>query len=135
MTLQPIGIVFPDVEAWACDYFRDALTARLEPVATGVHVDNTVPNPRADRMVIVRRDGGTSNGLRDQARLSVRCWAENDEDATDLARLIAALLWVAPDGDPVLMVRQQSGPTPVPDDSHQSLRYLVFDVHTRGEVL
>lgn len=139
MTLQPIGIVFPDVELWATGYLRDALAARAETYVGGVFVSTSIPyDPvtktykRRDRMVICRRDGGNSNGLRDQARLSVQVWATAEQDATDLARLVAALLWAAPDGDPVLMVRQQSGPTPIADTSLQPLRYLVFDVHTRG---
>lgn len=132
MTLQPVGIIFPDVELWATAYLRVALADRLEPFADNVYVSNSVPTTRRDRMVIVRRDGGTATSLRDQARLSVRCWAKTEQDATDLSRLVAALLWAAPTGDPVLMVRQQSGPTPIADESKQPLRYLVFDVHTRG---
>lgn len=135
MTLQPVGILFPDVELWSSTYLRDMLATRLEPYAANVFVSNKIPSPRRDRMVLVRRDGGNSTGLRDQARLSVQVWAKTEQDATDLARLVAALLWAAPDGDPVLMVRQQSGPTPVADTSGQPLRYLVFDVHTRGEPL
>lgn len=144
MTLQPIGVVFPDIEMWATGdgqegrplgYLRSTLAERAEPYAQDVYLSNKVPSPRRDRMVICRRDGGTSNGLRDQPRLSVQVWALTEQDATDLARLVAALLWAAPDGDPVLMVRQQSGPTPIADTSGQPLRYLVFDVHTRGEAL
>lgn len=135
MTLQPLGLIFPDVELWASTYLRDALAARDEVYTWGVYVSNRVASPRKDRMVIVRRDGGNSTGLRDQARLSVQVWAKTDQDATDLARLVAALLWAAPTGDPVLKVQQQSGPTPIADSSQQPLRYLVFDVHTRGTPL
>ena len=132
MTLQPVGVVFPDVELWAATFLRDALLARAESYAAVDIVSNRVPTTRRNRMVIVRRDGGNSDGLRDVARLSVQVWAMTEQDATDLARLVAALLWAAPDGDPVLMVRQQSGPTPIADTSGQPLRYLVFDIHTRG---
>lgn len=135
MTLQPSGILFPDVELWATGYLRAALAARPEPYAAVNTVSNRVPPTRTNRMVIVRRDGGNSDGLRDQARVSVQVWAKTEQDATDLARLVAALLWAAPTGDPVLMVRQQSGPTPIADTSGQPLRYLVFDIHTRGEAL
>lgn len=132
---QPTAILFPDVELWATDFLRAALSERNEGYAWGVYVSNTVPKDRRDRMVIVRRDGGLSDGLRDNARLSVRIWAKKEQDATDLARLVQALLWAAPDGNPVLSVNQQSGPTPVADESKQPLRFLVFEVATRGIAL
>lgn len=135
MTLQPAAILFPDVEMWASTFLRTALAARAEPYAANVFVSNQVPATRRDRMVIVRRDGGTPDALRDQAYLSVRVWATTEQDATDLARLVTALLWSAPTGDPVLMVRQQSGASPVADESGQPLRFIVMEIHTRGEAL
>lgn len=135
MTLQPAAVLFPDVELWASTFLRAALAARAEPYAANVFVSNQVPPVRRDRMVIVRRDGGTPEALRDQAYLSVRVWATTEQDATDLARLVTALLWSAPTGDPVLMVRQQSGASPVADESGQPLRFIVMEIHTRGEAL
>lgn len=135
MTLQPIGVIFPDVELWACTYLREALAARSETYPAVDYVGNRVPATRLPLMVVCRRDGGNSDGLRDRARLSVRVWGETEQNTTDLARLVAALLWAAPDGAPVLKVVQQSGPTPVADESGQPLRYLVFEIHTRGEAV
>lgn len=135
MTLQPIAVLFPDVELWATGYLRTALAARMEPYAADVLVSNRVPTTRRARMVIVRRDGGQANGLRDEARVGVNVWAATEQDATDLARLVAALLWAAPDGAPVLAVGQQSGPSPVPDESGAARRYMVFEIATRGEAL
>lgn len=132
---QPTSIIFPDVELWAVGFLRGALNQRDEPVAFDVYVSNDVPNPRRKRMVIVRRDGGQSDGLRDTARLSVRVWAKKEQDATDLARLVQALLMGAADGSPVLAVTHQSGPNPIADESKDPLRYLVFEVATRGVAL
>ncbi|MDB5716449.1 MAG: hypothetical protein JWO15_3846 [Sphingomonadales bacterium] len=132
--LQPAAILFPDAELWAVSYLSDALASRPEPYADAL-VSNAVPSPRVDRMVIVRRDGGQAVDLRDDARLSVRTWATTEQDAADLARLVAALLWAAPDGLPVVRVAQESGPSAVADQSGQALRYSVFTVRTRGEVL
>lgn len=132
---QPTAILFPDVELWATTYLRAALNERDEDYVWNVYVSNAVPSSRRDRMVIVRRDGGLSDGLRDNARLSVRVWAKKEQEATDLARLVQALLWAAPDGNPILSVVQQSGPTPIPDESKSALRYLVFEVATRGTAL
>lgn len=126
-------VISPDVELWATTWLRDALAARTEPYAADVLVSNTVPTNRRARMVIVRRDGGLRlDTLRESARLTVRVWASTERDATDLARLAAALLWAAPTGDPVLNVTQPTGATPVADPSGQPLRYMTFDVTVRG---
>lgn len=129
-------VIFPDVELWATDWLRTALADRTETYATGVHVGNAVPADRRDRMVIFRRDGGPRiDATREAARLAVRVWAATEQDATDLARLVAALLWAAPNGDPVLRVAQQMGPSPIADQSGQPLRYMTFEVVVRGEQL
>lgn len=130
------AVVFPDVELWATTYLRVALSVRPESYTSGVYVSNVVPAVRHDRMVIVRRDGGPRlDAVREAARLNVRVWAKTEQDATDLARIVGALLWAAPDGDPVLRVEQPTGPTPVADDSQQPLRLLTFEVVVRGTQL
>lgn len=129
-------VVQPDVELWATGWLRTALAACDEPYAANVYVSNTVPTTRRDRMVIVRRDGGLRlDLLREVARLTVRVWARTEQDATDLARLTAALLWAAADGDPVVRVTQPTGSTPVADPSGIPLRYMTFEVTTRGTEL
>lgn len=126
-------VVQPDVELWATRWLRAALAARGEPYAANVYVSNAVPAQRRDRMVLLRRDGGLRlDLLREAARLGVQVWATTDQDASDLARLVAALLWSAPDGQPVLKVTQPTGATPVADPSGQPLRYMTFEVTTRG---
>ena len=130
--MNPI-IVFPDVELWATEYLRFVLSARPEPYTNGVYVSNTIPGTRRPRMVIVRRDGGPRLDLvREAARLGVQVWSETDRDATDLARLTAALLWAAPNGDPILRVTQSAGPTPVADLSGKPIRYMTFELTVRG---
>lgn len=130
---QPV-LVFPDVEMWACTYLRQALAARAEPYAANVYVGNVVPDKRAQRMAVVRRDGGARQDRTpwDHARLTVRVWAGSEQEVNDLSRLVAALLWAAPDGDPVIRVQQETGPTPVADDSRQPLRLQTFDLTVRG---
>ena len=130
--LLPV-VIFPDVELWACDYLREQLDDRAESYADGVYVSNVVPTPRRDRMVIVRRDGGPRlDATREQPALTVRVWATSEQESTDLSRLIGALLWAAPTGQPVISVTQTTGPTPVPDDSEQPLRMLTFELIVRG---
>lgn len=135
MTSIPV-VVQPDVELWATGWLRQALAGRPEPYAAGVYVSNTVPAPRRDRMVVVRRDGGLRlDLLREVARLGVQVWATTEQDATDLARLVAGLLWAAPNGDPVVKVTQPTGSTPAADASRQPLRYMTFELTVRGTQL
>lgn len=129
-------IIFDDIELWTTTTLRAAITARTEAYTDNVFVSNKVPNPRRDRMVIVRRDGGPRlDAVREAARLGVQVWALTDQDATDLARMAAALLWASPNGDPVCKVTQILGPTPVPDESLQPLVYMTFELITKGRNL
>lgn len=132
MTWKQPGMVYPDIELVLGGRIRAALSARPETGTDDVLVSNRVPNPRRRRMVIVRRDGGTESGLRDRPRVSIRVWAENEKAVNDLALLVAAIVRGTPDGAPILSSVKQSGPTPIPDESDQPLRYLVFDLATRG---
>lgn len=139
MTFQRLALRFPDVELVLTGRMRTALAARGESYAQGVYVSNRVPDAasggRRDRMVIFRRDGGAASEVLDDARVSARVWATTEQDATDLARLVAALLWAMPNGTPIVSVDTESGPLPIADDSGQPLRYSVYRVRSRGEVL
>lgn len=135
MTLQPTAILFPDAELWATTRVRALLTGRPESYVTGVKVSNVIPAVRADRMVIVRRDGGPARGVFDHPRLSIQVWAKSEQDATDLARLVSALMRRLPGDGVCTAVSQNSGPNPVADASGQPLRYLVFDATLRGTAL
>jgi hypothetical protein len=135
MPWQPSALVAPDVELWGCQTLRSALAGRTESYATHVYVGVRIPDPRRDRMVILRRDGGLQGEVRDQPRLAVQVYAMTEQDATDLARLVLALLWAAPDGKPVLSVSVSSGPSQVDDPSGQQLRYMVLNIATRLSLL
>lgn len=127
-------VVFPDAELWATGFIRTALAGRTELYAEGVYVSNAVPTTRRDRMVVVRRDGGPRlDVVREAARLSVNVWGKTEQEVTDLARLVRALFWAAPDGDPVCKVAELSGPSPVADDSGQPRRLFVLELTIRGE--
>jgi hypothetical protein len=127
----------PDVELWATGYLRTALVARPESYAVA-RVDNAKASekvrPYPARQVVVRRDGGPQDGLFDNARLTVRVWADDEQDAADLARLVRALLMVAPGNGPVVRVESSTGPQGVPGDS-QPQKFFTADVQTRGSAL
>lgn len=133
-------VLFDDLELWATGALRTALAARSEPYTDDVYVSNDYPlDPatgeptRRPRMVIVRRDGGPRLDVaREEAQMGVNVWAETTQDANDLARMTAALLWSSPDGDPVVKVEQISGLTPIDDPSKQPRVYMTFAITYRG---
>ena len=129
-------VIFDDIELWVTGHLRTVLAVRTEPYTDGVFVSNRVPTTRRDRMVIVRRDGGPRlDAVREAARIGVRVWALTDQDATDLARLTAVLLWASPDGSPVCKVSQLSGPSWTTDESGASILYSTFELIVRGTQL
>ncbi len=146
MSLAPPPILFPDVEMLLTGdgqsgrplgLLRSALAARGEPYAQDVYLGNTVPSKRRPRMVIVRRDGGRSSGVLDDARVSLRVWADDEADAALLSLLVLGLCRGLPTAGASALKRftHESGPTPIPDESKQHLRYLVGTFRTRGAPL
>ncbi len=137
MTWQPAAVLYPDIELTLTGLYRAALADRDEPYAADVYVSNSVPATRRDRMVIVRRDGGTQAEMRDRPRMSIRVWATTEQVVNNLAALVMALAPSFADGDPILAVPLdgRSGPFPVPDESGQPLRQMTIEFHTRGEQL
>lgn len=134
MPWQPAAIVYPDIELELTARYRAAFAARDIDIDW---IGNTVPNPRRDRMLVIRRDGGTQTGVRDRPRVSLRVWAATgkEQDATDLAALVMALAPLFADGAPIVAVPTEgrSGPWPVPDESDQPLRQMTIEFHMRGE--
>lgn len=133
--MQPTAVLFPDAELWCVDYLQSVLTERDEDYTFDVYVGIKIPKSRPERMVIIRRDGGSSDGLFDRPRLSVRTWMPTDQQSTDLARLVAALLWAAPGDGVCVRTEQLSGPSSIADESKQALRYQLFEATLRGELL
>lgn len=134
MPWQPLGLIFPDIELVLTGRFRTALAARSEPFAQNVFVSNSVPSQRRDRMLIVRRDGGTQAEMRDRPRVTLLVWAKTEKDADDLARLVMALAPTFVNGSPIVAapISGRSGPYSVADESPQFLRQSSVEFHTRG---
>lgn len=123
-------IVFPDVELWATGYLRTALA---DYGYGGIFVSNR----RESQVpaVWVRRDGGGAlDQVREVPRLGVNVFAVSEKAAADLARTVSALLVAAPNGNPVLRVREISGPSPIADESG-SRRFMSFEITVRGAAL
>jgi hypothetical protein len=130
MTWQPAAILYPDAELVATAGLRALLLSQGE---TDVWVGRKLPDIRPTRAVQVVRDGGNSGNLRDGARLRVLVWDATDQKATDLARLIVALMPRMVGANGVLRTEHLSGPYEIPDAAPK--RYLLFQIDTRGEAL
>ena len=132
--LRP-SILWPDVEAWAVNYLRTALAARTEPYASGVQVRTDVGKAMPARLVTVRDDGGTRGDVTRSSGIGVNVWAATDEDCSDLARLVCALLEASAGSGPVVACTGSFGPYPVPDDSGKPHRYMSVDLIVTGAPL
>lgn len=134
MTLQPVGVIPPDSELWGTGYVRAFLADRSEPYAAGVSVVRTKPTTNRPRLVQVRRDGGPLIGVFDHPRLTIRVFADVDQEASDLARLVMGAFKVAPGNGPVVSLTSLSGPSPVPDSS-QAQYVIDAELMMRCDVL
>lgn len=134
MALARPALIFPDVAAWAIGYLDAALDARAEGFASGVTVAGYwtgVALPA--RLVTVRDDGGPREGpVTKRCTLAVNVWAATQEDCTDLALLVAALLEDTPGVGAVVAHDGATGPVWVPDNSGRPHRYLTADLVVRG---
>lgn len=130
MPWQPLAILYPDAELVVATALRSLLVERGE---TGVSVGRTLPKPKPKRALQVIRDGGSSAELRDRPRIRVLVWDTTDQKATDLASLVVALMPLLIQRGDALHVEHLSGPYEIPEAT--PCRYLLFEVHTRGEEL
>ena len=136
MTLQPVAAAPVDADLWWIVYLRGALVGRVESYASNVYFDRRVPTTRRDRMVIVRRDGGSSDELFDRPRIALDVWAKTEQDATNLSNLIIALAKVAPlEGAGVVNVVHEAGPNPVEDPSGQPRRLSLIEATHRATIV
>lgn len=127
------AIAPPDIILWATGYFRAALAARTEPVATAAFVSDEIPNPRRPVMVVIESDGGPRlDYVRSAVRLRFQVWGATKKDATDLALIVYALIAACPNGAPVCGVSALAGPWRVADESGQPKMFLTAELLIRG---
>lgn len=135
MTMQPLAALPVDADLWWIVYLRGALSDRSEPHAQSVHFARKVPNPRLERMVIVRRDGGNVTGAFDRPRITLDCWGKSDKDVADLAALVTALAFDAPGTNGCVRVQHLSGPNDVTEESGQPRRSVLIEATHRAAIL
>ncbi|MDH6283227.1 hypothetical protein [Prescottella agglutinans] len=82
-------VIFPDLEPTLVQYVQAELDARSMTVT----VASKVPGDRPENMVRISGVGGTRrNVLHEDAGVLIECWCPQDDPASDLARLVRALL-------------------------------------------
>lgn len=129
------AVVFTDLEGWAVTYLGTALAARAEDFAEDVTVDHIAPEAITGRLVTVRDDGGQRAEVTKTSSLAVNVWAATQEDASDLVRLVVALLEASPGAGPVVGHASTSGPTRVPEKSEAPHWFASVDLVHRGSSL
>lgn len=136
----PHPLRFPDVKAWAVDTYLPAqLAARPagETYADGVTVagqwtDTALPN----RLVTVRDDGGTRDGpVLKRSLLAVNVWAESWTVASDLSRLVVALLESSPGSGDVVSHEATYGPIEIVEAAEKPHFYFTVELKVRGSSL
>lgn len=126
-------VVFPDVEMLVCNRLRAMLAGRLEAYASVPYVGNKTPNPIPERAIVVRCDGGPRlDTVRQAARVGINVWGRQQVEASNLARLVSALLVASPDGA-ILAVPSITAPYAVSEETQDRVHlYLTAEVMVRG---
>lgn len=83
--------------------------AALAGALTDATVRVTVPNPRPDKFVLVRREGGRRLDLhRDNVGIGVDCWADTEANAAELASRMSDAMFALEHVDGIASVTEES---------------------------
>lgn len=143
-----VRVLHADLELFLTKFIRNELTSRSEPFTDDVYVSNSewVKPPaggtRPARQVIVRDDSGPKlSVVSKQCQVGIRVLAgtkETPQEASDLARLLMALLEGAPGtgkANPVAAVTDANGPYPVTEASTYACYYFTTTFIVAGQPL
>lgn len=132
-------VIFPDIEKVLVAGIKSALSARSENYAANVLVATRKPapdfSPYPAKIVTVRNDGGPQlDHVRKQERVGISIWADTYADASDLARLLEALLKQMT-GEEIKLVEIALAPVRVDEEGPQECRFMTIQVITKGITL
>jgi hypothetical protein len=132
-------VIFPDIEKVLVAAIKSALNARTETYATNVFVATKKPAPDVTpypaKIVTIRSDGGPQlDDVRKQERVGIHVWADSYSDASDLARLLEALLKQMT-GEEIKFVNVALSPVRVDEEGPQECRFMTIQVITKGATL
>lgn len=115
----------PDIEMILTGLLRAELPA-------GVYVGRKAPTTRQERMVTVRRQGGTSRRHIDRPRVGINVWDVTPQAANALAaQVIGVLNDLAGRGDNPIKKASIYGLIEVPEDTELHQRYVTADLSVR----
>lgn len=130
-------VAFDDIEIALADHLASALTARGITIPVVIEI----PASRPPRFVRVTRPGGSqANPVTDRPRIIAECWDELGTGASQLAKVVRALLGAVAPGymEGIWVDRSVDlGVANLPHPSYPGIpRYLVTkELYVRGEVL
>jgi hypothetical protein len=127
MTMQPMGLIWPDTPTEVVNYLKTVLDSEVK-----VAIDLTGWR-RPQPAVQVHQRGGWTEGIRSNARLQVDIRHNTHDLTRDLMDLTKAHLLMLPVKVPgVLQSTEYVGPQAIPDNDRKPRLMLTWDVVTRG---
>ena len=132
-------VIFPDVEKILVAGLRAAIDVRTESYTNNVFIATKKPgpktNPYPNRIITIRTDGGPQlDDVRKMERIGLTVYATTYEDASDLSRLVGALVRTLT-GEYIKLVEVILSPVRVDEESQEEVRYMTLEVITKGTTL
>jgi hypothetical protein len=132
--LEPV--IFPDVEKVLVAALKAELNSRSEPIAANVTVATIKPTPQQKpyptKIIVVRSDGGTHlDHVRRMERLGLSIFADTYAEASELARLVEALVRMLT-SDEIKLIDVVLSPIRIDEASLQEHRYMTLQIITKG---
>lgn len=129
-------VIFPDVEKVLVAALKAELSSRSEPVAANVHVSTIKPSPKMSpyptKIITVRSDGGTHlDHVRRMERLGLSIYADTYSDASELARLVEALVRTLTSNE-IKLIDVVLSPVRIDEAGAQEHRYMTLQIITKG---
>jgi hypothetical protein len=132
-------VIFPDIELVLVRDITAALADSPIELAENVRVATIKPapdeTPYPSKIVVVRGDGGPQlDHVRKIERVGITIWADTYKDASELARLLEALLRQMT-GEEVKLVDIILSPVRIDEEGPQECRYMTLEIITKGTTL
>lgn len=132
-------VIFPDVEKILVAGLKASLDSREEAFTDSVYVSTKKPGPKTTpyptKIITIRSDGGPQlDDVRKLERIGINVYANNYADASDLSRMVAALVRGLT-GEYIKFVEIILSPVRVDEESQEEVRYMTLEVTTKGTTL
>lgn len=134
-----VNVIFPDIEKVLVGALKTAIDARPESYAQDVVISTIKPSPEVSpypsRIITIRGDGGPElDYVRKQERVGITIWADTYSDASNLARLVEALV-KGLTGEYIKLIDINLSPVRIDEAGPQECRYITIQCITKGTAL